>query len=106
MKNQKNKSGIKINMKVSLNDLRNVSREFKAASQETDALMARLNAVVKRLEETWNDAGQEVFYKYYEEWQANISGVSELLNLAANELDAVAERYYKADGDELPQSNT
>lgn len=90
-------------MKVSLDDLERTSSKFRQASRQTSEIMSDLEKVVKELEETWDDAGKQVFYKYFQEWQIHIAGVSELLNIAAGELDAVAERYLRADGDEPVQ---
>lgn len=92
-------------MKVSINDLEKTSSKFRQASQETHEIMGGLEKTVKELEETWEDAGKQVFFKYFQEWQAHISGVSELLNMAANELDAIAERYLKADSDNPVESD-
>lgn len=86
-------------MKIPLDELHKTADEFRTASQETGLIMNRLDKVVRGLEESWDDAGKQVFYQYYKEWFAHIGGVSELLNVAANELDAIAERYSKANGD-------
>lgn len=99
----KNTPRDKFIMKVSLNDLEKTSSKFRQASRETHEIMGGIEKAVKELEETWEDAGKQVFFKYFQEWQAHISGVTELLNIAANELDAVAERYLKADGDIPPE---
>ncbi len=86
-------------MKVSVDELQKASREFRVASQETDSIMTRLEKVVKDLEATWDDAGQQVFSQYYREWLTQTVGISQLLKLTATELDAIADRYYAADGD-------
>lgn len=94
----------KLAMKVSLSELENTSGKFRMASRDTIAIIDDLDKTMKKLEETWDDANQETFFKYFSEWHTHTLGVSELLNLAANELDAIAERYYKADSSELPTS--
>lgn len=85
-------------MKVSLNELQKAAEEFIKASDETDAILEHLQKTVKKLEENWEDANQEVFYSFYSEWNAQISGISFLLKLSAQELNAIAERYAVADG--------
>lgn len=92
-------------LKISPSELQKASQEFKAASQETDEIMNRLENVVKNLETSWEDAGQQVFFQYYQEWHSHVAAISQLLNLTANELSAIAERYSNADGD-LPAKDT
>ena len=86
-------------MKISPSELQKASREFKTASLETDEMMSRLESVIKNLEATWEGAGQEAFFQYYQEWHTHIGGISLLLNLTGDELNAIAERYSEADGD-------
>ncbi len=86
-------------MKISLIDLQKASKEFKAASQASDEIMANLKKVMENLESTWEDANQQTFYQYYQEWHNHARGVSQLLNLTADELNAIAERYFSADSD-------
>ena len=88
-------------MKISPSELEKAAQEFKTASLETDQMMSRLEKVIKNLETSWEDAGQQVFFQYYQEWHAHISGISQLLSLTGDELNAIAERYSSADG-ELP----
>ena len=88
-------------MKISPSELQKASQEFKTASQETDEIMSKLEKVIKSLEESWEDAGQQIFFRYYQEWHTHVSGISQLLNLTADELNAIAERYSNADGDLL-----
>ena len=86
-------------MKISLSELQKASQEFKSASSDIDEIMVRLEKVTKDLEASWEDAGQQVFFQYYQEWHSHISGISQLLNLTADELSAIAERYSVADGE-------
>lgn len=86
-------------MKISPSELQKASQIFKAASRETDEMMTKLEKVIKDLESTWEDAGQQVFFQYYQEWHSHIGGISQLLNLTADELNAIAERYFQADAD-------
>lgn len=86
-------------MKISPSELQKASQEFKAASRESEEMMSRLENVIKNLEITWEDAGQQVFFQYFQEWHAHVGGISQLLNLTAEELNAIAERYSIADGD-------
>lgn len=99
MDKQKSKTGNKNIMKISPSELQKASQEFKTASQETDEMMGRLEKVIKNLEATWEDAGQQAFFRYYQEWHTHVGGISQLLNLTAVELNAIAERYSIADAD-------
>lgn len=87
-------------MKISLSALQKASSEFKASSLETEMMMDRLQKVIKELESSWEDAGQQAFFQHFQEWRTHISGISHLLDMTANELDGIVARYIKADGDQ------
>lgn len=93
----KKKSRIANSMKASLEEIKNAASEFKKASSETDEIIDRLELAVKRIEDNWDDAGQQIFYKYYQEWHNHISGFSQLLDTISVELKAIADRYEDAD---------
>lgn len=95
----KRKPGNSYSMKVSLDDLEKTAKEFQKAGDETNAILNRLEKSVKDLEDSWDDAGQQIFYKYYQDWHSHIVVISQLLDMAANELNAIAERYHSADND-------
>ena len=84
-------------MRVSLDDLKKTAKEFRNASIETNAIFNRLEKSVKDLEESWDDASQQIFYRYYQDWHTHIVVISQLLDMSANELDGIAERYLSAD---------
>jgi WXG100 family type VII secretion target len=86
-------------MKINIEDIQTTAAEFKKASEDTEDMIVRLQQAVKKLEESWEDAGQQTFYKYYQEWHTHISGFSQLLEVIGTELDAIAARYMEADGD-------
>jgi WXG100 family type VII secretion target len=88
-----------LNMKIPLSELEKASKEFRAASQSTDEVMKKLDKVIKDLESVWEDAGKQIFYQYYREWHIHAGSISQLLNLTADELNAIAERYSVADGE-------
>lgn len=96
---QKNETRNSSLMKISPYELKKISKEFEIASQDTAAIISRLQKIVKDLELSWDDAGQQAFYRYYQEWNSHISGVSQLLSLTADELNAIADRYSLADSD-------
>ena len=95
----KKRTGDFTKMKVPLEDLQKAAAEFKSASEETDQVIRKLEKVVKRLEDSWDDQGQQIFFKYYQEWHTHISGFSQLLDAASMELYAIAQRYSDADSD-------
>ena len=84
---------------VSPDTLYEVAGKFRTAGEQTDKIIDGLDKSLKELEETWKGIDQQTFFKYFEEWRGNISGVSQLLQLAARELDSMAEKYYSADSD-------
>ena len=84
-------------MKVMPDELLETAGEFHRASQETEAMISRLNEAMKKLEESWSDAGQQIFYQYYKEWQQHMGGFSIILDLVSKDLTTIAERYTDAD---------
>lgn len=88
-------------MKINPSELQRAAQEFEAASQATDEIMGNLEKVISELQTTWDNVDQQVFFAYYQEWHSHVIGISQLLNLTANELNAIAERYSSADGADL-----
>lgn len=84
-------------MKIPVDDLVWAASKFREASSSTDALISDLESTMGRLQESWEDAGQQVFFLYYQEWRESIGAFPEILATIAGELDAMAERYTKAD---------
>ncbi len=86
---------------VSPDTLSDVAAKFREAGEETDRIINQLRDTLKDLENTWKGADQQMFYKYFDEWQSHMTGVSHLIRLAAQDLDSMSERYFAADRDRI-----
>ena len=84
-------------MEIFSDELIGVADEFQKASGEIAIIVERLSASVKKLEDAWSDAGQQVFYQNYKEWETHRGGFSTMLQLIARNMHAIAERYMEAD---------
>ena len=82
---------------LSTKDIIAAAEEFESASKQSQELVAKLEKVAERLKDKWSGSAQEAFYKHHDEWQALMRGQVALLTGIAFELQALAERYEKAD---------
>lgn len=84
-------------MKIPIDDLLWASGRFREANNTTDALIGDLETTMRKLQDSWEDAGQQVFFSYYQEWRDSIGAFPEILAAIARELDSLAQRYADAD---------
>lgn len=84
-------------MEMFTDELIGAADEFQKASGEIEKIVERLSASVKKLEDAWSDAGQQMFYQNYKEWETHMGGFSTMLQLIARNMQAIAERYLEAD---------
>ena len=82
---------------LSTKEILAAAEEFESAGQRSQELVARLEKVTENLKDKWSGSAQEAFYKHHDEWQALMRGQVALLTGIAFELQALAERYEKAD---------
>jgi len=82
---------------LSPNDLHSAAEEFSKAHKELQTILERLSDTMASLEDKWSGTSQQMFYKYYTEWQTHIEGFNHLLDVAAKEMHAMADRFEHLD---------
>jgi WXG100 family type VII secretion target len=91
------KGGNPLTVKIRADELIVASEDFQKASNEIGSIVERLNTSVKNLEDAWSDAGQQLFYQNYKEWETHMCGFSTMLQLISQNIQAVAQRYLEVD---------
>lgn len=84
---------------LSPRDLHLAAEEFAKAHEEIQAILERLAATVVSLEDKWSGTSQQMFYKYYTEWQEHIEGFNHLLDVVTKEMHAMADRFEHLDNE-------
>ena len=82
---------------LSVAKIRDAAKEFAHAGRDSQAIMKRLEKAVSKLEKEWSGVNQETFYTHYSEWRNLMQGHVVLLMRIAMEMQALAERYERAD---------
>ena len=82
---------------LSVAKIRDTAKEFTRAGRDSQAIMKRLEKAVSKLEKEWSGINQEMFYAHYTEWRNLMQGHVVLLMRIAMEMQALAERYERAD---------
>ena len=82
---------------LSVAKIRDAAKEFSRAGRDSQAIMKRLEKAVSKLEKEWSGVNQEMFYTHYTEWRNLMQGHVVLLMRIAMEMQALAERYERAD---------
>ena len=77
--------------------LENASEEFKQAGVDLQEILKKLDETTGGLKDQWEGAAQQTFYKQYKELRQYMEGFSILLGHISTEMNAMAERYSKAD---------
>lgn len=73
------------------------AREFIEAGKETQAIIKRLDEATDNLENKWAGVTQQVFYEQYRELRQYMEGFAAMMTNVAQEMQAMAERFEKAD---------
>lgn len=80
-----------------ISELRRVGGEFKAASQQTNETLTRLNRAVNALESQWEGAAKQRFYQEYRQWETGLHQFIQLLETAGQRLETMANEVSEAD---------
>jgi WXG100 family type VII secretion target len=86
-----------VRIKVTPEQVRQVSGEFKRAGGDSQQLVARLQQAVNNLQPDWEGMTQQKFYSDFQQWQTSMRNFVELLNSISQQLDAIAARFEAAD---------
>lgn len=71
--------------------------EFHTAGDDLLAILKRLDETTGGLQEQWEGAAQQAFFKKYQELRQYMEAFSILLDHISTEMNAMAERYDSAD---------
>ncbi len=84
-------------IRVSPEQVRQVSSQFKQSSQQSQEIVNRLQNQITGLQGEWEGMSKEKFYGDFQTWQTNMRQFVELLNQISQQLDAIAARFEQAD---------
>jgi len=70
---------------------------FRKASKETLTILKKLDATTSDLENKWSGVTQQTFYKQYRELHQYMEGFAAIMTNVAQEMQAMADRFEKAD---------
>lgn len=71
------------------------AREVAKSRKEMTALKLRLEKKMKLLEKSWSDASSQQFFDYYREVDQQLGATGPILEMIAEQLQAIADRYEK-----------
>ena len=85
-------------MRVLPDELFEAAKDFRDASADTSEIVTRLEERVRRLENSWSDAGEQTFHRYYREWHTHVQGFVAVLDAIAEDMEVIAQNYMSVDG--------
>jgi len=77
--------------------LRGAAEQFNQAGKDLEGILKRLDETTNELKTQWEAASQQVFYKQYGELHQYMEGMKILVGHISLEMQAMAERFEKAD---------
>jgi WXG100 family type VII secretion target len=84
-------------MMIDTEELEKASKKFLEASKTTEMMIADLEGTMKKIETSWGDTGEQIFFQYYKEWKFHMGGFSEVLATISRDLKAIAGQYSDSD---------
>jgi len=78
-------------------ELQKSAQAFKKASKDTSAILKKLDETTSSLENKWSGVTQQTFYKQYRELRQYMEGFAAMMTNIAQEMQAMADRFEKAD---------
>jgi WXG100 family type VII secretion target len=86
-----------VDLLIQPEELYKTAQDFLKASKDLMAINKRLNKSTGELEKKWAGASRQVFYKRSEELKQYMEGMSGLMKNISQEMQAMAERFERAD---------
>ncbi|MBB6020894.1 WXG100 family type VII secretion target [Paenibacillus sp. JGP012] len=84
-------------IKIEPERIKEIATRFLASSQENIALSRELKSLIDGITGEWEGKSQERFYSSYKDAHVQLESVSTVLKDVGDELNAIAERFNKAD---------
>jgi WXG100 family type VII secretion target len=85
------------NIKISPDQVRQMSNQFKQASEQSRQMLATLNSSVDGAQGQWEGMTQQRFFQEYEQWKASMTQFAQQLDDISNQLNSVATRFETID---------
>ncbi len=82
---------------IAPDELRRAAHAFAQANKDSQAIMEKLEKAMAELEGKWGGVTQQMFFKNYKDWRQYMGSLVVLLNNTAGDMQAIAERFEKAD---------
>jgi WXG100 family type VII secretion target len=84
-------------LKVNPEDLRAAANELAEAHKESQATLTRVDQAMTALENKWQGASRQIFYRNYKDWRTAMGGMAVLLKQISREMTEMAADFKKAD---------
>jgi len=78
---------------VPIDMLFDVARDFSHGARDTAILQNKLEKKMRILENSWSDAANQQFFRYYRELDQQLIVCNQIMEVMAREMNAIAERY-------------
>lgn len=85
------------NIKISPDQVRQMSNQFKQAGEQSRQMLATLNTSVEGAQGQWEGMTQQRFFQEYEQWKASMTQFAQQLEDISNQLSSVAARFETID---------
>ncbi|MDQ0243748.1 WXG100 family type VII secretion target [Bacillus fengqiuensis] len=82
---------------VTPEQLDQVSKQFKTASEQSQQMSTKLAQSVKALDSQWDGMTQQRFFQEFQDAQKQMTSYVQLLNSVGQELKDIAERFRQLD---------
>lgn len=84
-------------IRIQPEQVRQTAGQFRTASQESGAIINRLQGQIGALSQEWEGVTKERFYQEFEQWQRAMAQFVELLDGIGLQLHSIAERFESVD---------
>jgi WXG100 family type VII secretion target len=84
-------------IRIQPEQVRATAASFRTASQESGAIISRLQGQIQALSTEWEGISKERFYNEFEQWQRAMTQFVTLLDEIGQQMNAIAERFEAVD---------
>jgi WXG100 family type VII secretion target len=84
-------------IKITPEQVRQMSNQFKQAGEQSRQMLATLNTSVETAQGEWEGITQQRFFQEYEQWKASMTQFAQQLEDISGQLNNVATRFETID---------
>ena len=84
-------------IRVSPDQVRQMSGQFKQASQDSQQILGNLANSVNNMQGQWEGMTQQKFFQEFEQWKSSMNQFTQLLDSVSHQLDDLATRFETID---------